>query len=182
MHGDQHHDIPVHHVLNGWRRPSSCLRPDPSAATQLLNRFCDWWPTEDDFTRRMALGGIVLPRTFAALAVLRRSGERDEIERGTLPILLLQQSFVPSPEGWELWLQRRAMLLFYDRLGIGPLLTQYACPLRPALFLYLAIMRDLRTAERTLLAGLARDHGEDWDSRGVVDELQIGNARRRNKH
>jgi hypothetical protein len=166
--------IPIHPVLEGWRRPSFNHLPDPQKAADLLIRFADWWPTEGNFTRRMALARLLLPEAFAALAVLRGFGAPDEIAATGLPIISMQQTFAPSPEGWELWLQRRAMLIVYDRLGIGPLLTRYASSVRPALFLYLVLMRDLRPAERSLLAGRARKYVNDPDSSKVVAELENG--------
>jgi len=137
----------------------------------LLNRFAGWWPKEEEPDRRSALATIALPEAFAALAVLRRAGTPSEIEAGVTPILEMRQPFVPTPEGRELWLQRRAILLMYDRVGIGSLLIRYAVRLRPALFRYLALMRDLRSVERSLLVGLAREHDDNEDSCLLVEEL-----------
>lgn len=61
---------------------------------------------------------------------------------------------VPEFAGLELWLQRRAALLTYDRLGFAPFLNDLS-PVRTELFQFIGLLRQVSREERAgLLEGL----------------------------
>ena len=161
--------IALHHVRDGWCSPSNKRRPEPHEAAGLLKRFAEWWPTERDYNQRMALAGIVMPEAFAAMAVLRLYGSSKQIEVGLLPVLRMTQGFSPSPEGYELWLQRRSILAVFDAVGIDAILDNYASPIRPALFLYLTLKRSLSGDDRRRLMVMAEDDGEECSLELIVE-------------
>ena len=81
----------------------------------------------------------------------------------------MTQNFSPSPEGYELWLQRRSMLAIYDKVGIGGILDDYGSPIRPALFLYLALMRSLSDDDRGRLMVMAEEDGDECSLELIVE-------------
>ncbi len=67
---------------------------------------------------------------------------------------------VPDFEGLNLWLQRRAALVSYDRNGFARF-RECLTSIRPELFWYLALMRPIKDGERAELLGVLNQFGVD---------------------
>lgn len=163
--------IAVHPILDQWRPDLPSLQTSAAQAASLLKRFVTLWQAESDENTRMALAGLTLPSLFAAICILRKHGSPVDVATGTLPILCMPIWYIPSPEGWELWLQRRAMLAHYDRCGATILLSRYPGTIRPALFIYLALQRRLSAVVQQQLFHRAEDDRGNPDSDELVEML-----------
>jgi len=156
--------VAVHAILDGWR-PDLPASPDTVAqAVRLLSRFAVMWPSEEDDDTRMAMAGLIMPSLFAAHAIIRQHGSPSDVAIASSTILNMQLPFVPSPEGWELWLQRRMVLTYYDRCGWDGLLASYSRTIRPMLFIYLVLRRRLPDDFKGMLRDLAGRDGRNFDS------------------
>jgi len=67
---------------------------------------------------------------------------------------------VLTDEMVELWLQRRAVLVWCDAEGLGAVLDTYGTELRPFLAHYAALRRPPAPADRARLVALAQRYNE----------------------
>lgn len=165
--------LPPHHPFGAWQttqRRTDSTEADRTAACMLLWRYQEW---ANEAARRhiwratpadaaMVLGAF--PALWAAWLVL----EDAPAAPGLLPLASALAIAAPvlTEETVELWLQRRAALLWCDQEGFGALLDHYRGGLRPFLAHYTALRRSVSLPERARLVALAEQHGEtgllDW--------------------
>uniref|UniRef100_UPI0022EABF4E hypothetical protein n=1 Tax=Falsiroseomonas oryzae TaxID=2766473 RepID=UPI0022EABF4E len=159
--------LPEGHRFGAWRAPrrrGDVADADRAGAQALLRRYHDW--SGEAARRHMWRGtpqdaALVLesfPPLWAAWLVLEDAPAAPGVP--ALAQALATGAPVLTEETVELWLQRRAALLWCDVEGLGALLGRYHAGLRPFLAHYAALRRPPAPAERARLIALAEQHGE----------------------
>lgn len=152
------------------------------ACIELLNEYIAWWLEggnipHQDLNQRMEDFGIMDPiedipaserhlltiRFPALLYALTRASATSDGEPVLWTIITRNPSGVPDFDGLDLWLQRRATQLHFDRHGLAPFLRclkEINCPIRVTLFEILAGSRHLSAEDKTLLLAAL----EGWEN------------------
>lgn len=118
----------------------------PQDAPELRDQFDHW----------------LLP-LMLAVARLSEPSCPDQIVRQTLlPIVKNRPKWVPNAEALELWLERQAALVLYDRFGIEPFAANLY-RLRPELLQYLALTGRINAQEREQLLAAFLQRGTRGD-------------------
>ena len=159
--------LPKEHPFGEWRAPS-----DPQAATPaqraeaiaLLNRY-GAWATEaarKHIWRGTPADAALVLDAFPALwtAWLMVENAPRDPNVVSLARTLATGAAVVTDEMVELWLQRRAVLIWCDAEGLGRVLDAYGTELRPFLAHYAALRRPPAPADRARLIELAHRYNE----------------------
>ncbi len=139
----------------------------------LLNEYIAWWLEDgnvphQDLNQRMEDFGIMDPiedipaserslleiRFPALLYSLTKASVTPDGKSVLWTIVTKSPSGVPFFDGLDLWLQRRATQLIFDRHGLAPFLIclkETNCPIRVELFEILAASKPLSAEDKTLL-------------------------------
>ena len=156
------------------------------ACISLLVEYIDWWLVGGTVLRRDLLEvfddtgildpldhiteteRLLLDSRFPALcfALLHISG-RPEGAEILWTIIVRCPAGVPDFNGLDLWLQRRAVLAYYDRHGLARFLTE-VLSIRIELLQYLAAARPLQVGEKSAL--MAALTGREGAYCGTTDE------------
>ncbi len=142
-------------------------------AKSLLNQYVDFRLKgiglhQNDLMERMKLTGVFDPieditaedqTTFAVRfpaywCAMHWLGHQPEGAEYLWEVIRNVPIGVPDFEGLELWFQRRAALITYDRVGFTPFLNDLS-PMRTDLFQFIGLLRQVSSEERAgLLEGL----------------------------
>ncbi len=135
-------------LIGGWTPPHSPAVTDMACAEQaadVLLRFADSWPapalTAQGLADKRAAFLKMMPELWAALATvgLRCTGERcAEVTRA---LVLMRHPAPPPPGGHELWLRRRAAVLWCKAVGSSRPLREHETELGEDLGDYVAFRR-----------------------------------------
>ena len=165
-------------VFGQWQL-ASLVEGDIGGATgalDVIGHYLDWSRRFTDMSKQPAIldaavpcrawddGKLLLPAFFPLLwiawgvVVAKLPGA--SLALVAEAIATCNSSVPPDDEMLALWLERRAVLAWFDAHGIAPVLAAYNQRLRPALAHYVALRRPLSAADLDALRCRAQRHGE----------------------
>ncbi len=156
-------------------------RSSDEAIARIIGDYVAWWlrggsVRHQDLGQRFELLRERFPAIWFSMLLASQLSDPRAI---LLPLVRKGPDGVPDFDGLDLWIQRRAALAIYDRLGIAPSFLDGQSPVRAELFQYLALARTIGNEEkraiRAWVGGLPNGNcpGEWFDLR---DWLETGIA------
>jgi len=159
--------LPEGHRFGAWRAPRNLQAATPAQRTEavaLLYRYGTWAmeAARQHIWRGTPADAALLLDAFPALwsAWLMVQSAACDPDVVSLALTLATGAAVLTDEMVELWLQRRAVLVWCDAEGLGAVLDAYGTELRPFLAHYAALRRPPPPSDRERLTALAHRYNE----------------------